>query len=111
DLALDGRDDDRLEPQRNRQARKPGLWRPQARGAWLEPAEAERIRGRAARRRAERQSRRDLWRCRRRRQWTERTDERDERRNARANASSDHASRPQDWSARRDRTAKFGLVR
>ena len=52
DLALDGRDDDRRQPEGNRQARQPRLRPAQAHGARLEPAEAERIRRRAAGRRA-----------------------------------------------------------
>ena len=86
DLALDGRDDDRGQPEGDRQARQARLRPAQALGARLEPAEAERIRRRTAGRRAQREGRRDLRRRRRRRQRTERTHERDERRDAGADA-------------------------
>ena len=86
DLALDGRDDDRRQSEGNRQAREPRLRPAQAVGARLEPTKAERIRRRAAGRRAQREGRRDLRRRRRRWQRTERAHERDERRDAGADA-------------------------
>ena len=64
----------------------PRLRAAQAHGERLEPAEAERIRRRAAGRRARGQGGRDLRRRRRRRKRTERTHERNERRNAGADA-------------------------
>ena len=110
-LALDGRDDDRREPQGNRQARIPRLRRAEALRARLEPAEAERFRRRAARRRLRGAGGRNLRRRRRRRQRTERTHERAERREARADARGDHARGPRDRAARRRRAARARPLR
>ena len=71
DLALDGGNDDRRQPEGNRQAGKARLRPAETYGARLEPAEAERIRRRARGCRARGEGRRDLRRRRRRRQRAE----------------------------------------
>ena len=83
----------------------------EARGAGLEPAEAERIRRGAAGCRARGQGGRDLRRRRRRRQRAERAPERDERREARAKARGDHACGRRRRPARGHRAAQPRPVR
>ena len=92
-LALYGLDDDRANLKEiSKPATRSSANRNSRRRAWLR--EAERIRRRAAARRARSQGERDLRRRRSRRQRAERALERDQRRDARPDVRGDHACRP-----------------